>query len=109
MAYDEQLVDRVRKVLARRKSLVEKKMFGGIGFLLHGNMCCGVRDQYLLLRLGLERAEQALFQPHVREFNNAGRIIKGWVIVESDGLATDNALEQWVRDAVAFVVTLPPK
>jgi len=109
MAYDEQLTERVRKLLKRRKGFSERKMFGGVCFMLHGNMCCGVTKTNLMLRLGPQRAPQALGEPHTREMDFTGRPMKGMIYVEPDGYADDDDLKNWVRQAAAFASSLPPK
>jgi hypothetical protein len=106
MAYDEALAGRVRRGLARRRGVTEKKMFGGVGFLLHGNMCVGVWKEFLILRLGPEQAEVALREPHVRVFDITGKPMKGWVMVAPAGAAGDGALRDWLRQAAAFVTRL---
>lgn len=109
MAYDEQLADRVRKLLKRRKGFSERKMFGGICFMLQGNMCCGVIQSNLMLRLGAELAPHALKQPHTREMDFTGRPMKGMVYVEPAGHEEDDDLKSWVAQAAAFASSLPPK
>ena len=110
MAYDEKLVGRVRKVLARGKALTEKKMFGGLTFMMQGNMCCGVtKNDDLVLRLGPERSEQALKQQHVRSCDFTGRRLKSMVIVEPAGYTTDSSLRKWVKQAADFASSLPAK
>lgn len=109
MAYDESLTARVRKVLARRKNLTEKKMFGGIGFMMNGNMCVGVWKEYLILRLGPDQYEGALREPCVKEFDITGRPMKGWVMVEPGGVESDEELRMWAKRAATFTGTLPPK
>jgi TfoX/Sxy family transcriptional regulator of competence genes len=109
MAYSESLAQRVRAALAGRKGIEEKKMFGGVGFLLAGNMCVGVWKASLIVRLGPEQAEAALSQPHVVPFDITGRPMKGWALVEPDGVETDRQLADWVGRALAFVQTLPAK
>ena len=109
MAYSESLARRIRHVLARRRNIVEKKMFGGVGFLLHGNMCVGVWKDSLIARIGPESYEQALSEPHVRPFDVTGRPMKGWVMVEPDGIEPDEGLADWVRRAEQFTTTLSRK
>jgi TfoX/Sxy family transcriptional regulator of competence genes len=109
MAYSESLARRIRHLLAHRRGITEKKMFGGIGFLLNGNMCVGVWKSSLIVRLGSEGATAALEEPNVVEFDITGRPMKGWVMVEPDGLETDEQLGHWVQRAVEFVETLPKK
>ncbi|MBI2989080.1 MAG: TfoX/Sxy family protein [Deltaproteobacteria bacterium] len=109
MAYDEKLADRIRKVLARRKGLTEKKMFGGVAFLLDGKMCCGVLNDNLVVRVGSERYEKTLAAPHARPMDFTGRPLKGFVFVGPGGCRTDKALAKWVKQAVDFAMTLPRK
>ena len=109
MAYNEKLAERIRQALAGRKALTEKKMFGGITFLLHGNMCCGVVNNDLVLRLGPAQGEKALKRPHVRECDFTGRPLKGMVMVASGGYKTDGALRKWVLQAADFALSLPAK
>ena len=108
MAYDEALGDRVRSALTDY-DVVEKKMFGGLAFMLHGNMACGVIDQDLVVRLGKDGAAQALTDPHVRDMDFTGRKIKIMVYVSSDGLATPEDLSSWVQRGIEFTSSLPPK
>ena len=109
MPYDERMAERVRKFLRGRRGLSERKMFGGNGFLLHGNMCVGVWREYLILRLGPEQAEDALREPFVKEFDITGRAMSGWVMVESRGVEDDAALADWITQALSFVQMLPAK
>jgi len=108
MAYDEALAERVRDVLSDDRDLSERKMFGGLAFMLAGHMCCGVVGDRLMLRLGAGSAEAALEQPHVRPMDFTGRPMAGMVYVSEDGLRGD-ALRRWVDQAAGFVRTLPPK
>ncbi len=109
MAYDEGLAQRIREVLGEQPGLVEKKMFGGIGFMLHGNMACGVHKDALIVRVGPERYEEALARPHTRPFDITGRPMKGWVMVTSDGYESDDALKGWVQQGVDIALSLPAK
>jgi len=109
MAYSESLAQRVRAALAGRRGLTEKKMFGGVGFLLRGNMCVGIWKTSLIVRVGPQQAAAALEETHVREFDITGRPMKGWVMVDAEGLDSDAQLEKWLGQSVAFVETLPPK
>jgi hypothetical protein len=85
-----------------------KKMFGGTCYLVNGNMMCGVYKDYLILRLGETQAEEALGQPHVRQFDITGRPMKGWVMVGESGFE-GAALEKWLSKARHFAESLPPK
>lgn len=109
MAFDEQLAERIRSTLGKRKGLVEKKMFGGVAFLLNGNMCVGVHKSDLIVRLAPEETETALAQPHTRRFDLTGRPMKGWILVQSAGLNTEAKLRSWVQVAVEYVAALTAK
>lgn len=109
MAYDEGLAQRVREVLSDRQDLAEKKMFGGLCFLLGGNMACGIVGEELMLRVGPDAYESTLQRPHAREMDFTGRAMRGMVYVGADGLADDRELDEWVSIAVAFAGALPPK
>jgi len=109
MPYDEQLADRVRPRLKRRKRFAEKKMFGCVGFLLEGNVCVAVWKEFLILRVGLENYETALSDPYTREFDITGRPMRGWMMVEPDGIEEEQDLIDWLEMAVKFVRTLPAK
>ena len=109
MAYSESLARRTRQVFAGRQGTTEKKIFGGVGFLLNGHMCVGVWNTSLIVRLGPEQAELALKEPHVVEFDITGRPMKGWAMVEPEGLEKDEQLSTWIHRSVQFVMSLPPK
>jgi TfoX/Sxy family transcriptional regulator of competence genes len=108
VAYDEELADRVRVVLADEPGLTERKMFGGLAFMIGGNMACGIVQDELMLRLGAEGADAALDEPHVREMDFTGRPMTGMVYVERADL-DDAGLRRWVERAAAFARSLPPK
>lgn len=84
-------------------------MFGGVGFLLAGNMCVGVWKEWLIVRLGPDRGEAALREPHVREFDITGKAMRGWAMVGPGGLEGDDDLRRWCDAAIKFVRTLPEK
>ena len=109
MAYDETLASRVRKLLSPIAGFSEKKMFGGLCFLIHGNMCCGVLKDQLVLRLEPERAQKLLSRPHTRPMDFTGRPLKGFVFVEARGSRTDRQLRDWVSMARSFAHGLPRK
>ncbi|PWT91569.1 MAG: RNA methyltransferase [Proteobacteria bacterium] len=109
MAYDKALAERIREALARRKDVEEKTMFGGISFLLNGNLLVALGKKSLIVRLGPEQAEEALKKAHVKEFNMTGRSMKGWVLINPEGLKRNDQLNYWIRLAVNFVVKLPAK
>src|SRR6516225_8508642 len=107
MACNESLAERIRQGLARRKNVEEKKMYGGIGFLLNGNLLVGVWKDSLCVRLGPDQAEEALLEPHVKKFDITGRPMKGWVLVGPEGIEDDDQLSAWIQRAVKFVGALP--
>jgi TfoX/Sxy family transcriptional regulator of competence genes len=109
MAYDEGLAQRIRELLAGQKALVEKKMFGGVAFMVRGNVACGVSGSDLMLRISPDRTDDALARPHVRPFDLTGKPMKGWVLVAPAGIESDDDLESWVRQGVAFARSLPAK
>ncbi|MBI3449433.1 MAG: TfoX/Sxy family protein [Acidobacteria bacterium] len=109
MAFDEKLAGRIRNRLARRKGLTERRMFGGIGFMLNGNICCGVHGERMIVRLSPDESEAALKKAHVRVFDLTGRAMKGWIFVDPAGVRTDASLGKWVDVAVGFAGKLPPK
>jgi TfoX/Sxy family transcriptional regulator of competence genes len=108
VAYDERLAERVREILAPEPMLSERKMFGGLAFMLDGNMCCGIVADKLMLRLGADLARSALERPHVEPMDFTGRPMTGMVYVTAEGLR-GRELRAWVERAVGFVRTLPPK
>ena len=109
MAFDNTLAERIRKQLGKRKGLTEKKMFGGLAFLLNGNMCCGVHGQEMIVRLAPEQTEQALSRGHTRIFDLTGRPMKGWILVHPKGLMTEEELDQWLRGGLKYAASLPAK
>ncbi len=109
MAFDEQLAERVRVALTHRQDLDERRMFGGIAFMLGGHMACGIVGSDLMLRLGPEAADAALAKPHVRPMDFTGRPMRGMVYVAADGVRTAPQLRRWVGAAAAYVDALPPK
>jgi len=109
MAYDEVLAKRIEKLMKKKGGFSKKEMFGGIGYMIHGNMCSGVHKEYLILRLGKDVAESALKEKHTRPFDITGRPMSGWVMVNPNGTRDEDALRKWIDDAMSFVKTLPPK
>ena len=109
MAYDETLAQRIREALAGREGLTEKKMFGGMAFMLRGNMCCGIVRDQLMVRVGPEGHQEALARPHARPMDFTGRPMKGMVYVGPEGTKSDAGLAAWLRLGVEFAATLPPK
>jgi TfoX/Sxy family transcriptional regulator of competence genes len=103
MSYDETLAARIRILLAERDDVVEKKMFGGLCFMVGGAMCCGLTKSDFMVRVGAAHYEDALAQPHARPMDFTGRPLKGMVYVAREGLRTEAALARWVRRGVEFV------
>jgi len=108
MAYSEGLAERIRGELGA-VPFVEKRMFGGVGFLVHGNMACGVHKDDMIVRVDPGRHAELLARPHVRPFAITGRPMMGWLVVEPEGCASAEQLRAWVGEGVGFVLTLPPK
>lgn len=109
MVFNEILATRVSQLLRRRRSFVEKKMFGGVGHLRQGNMCVGVWKEFLIVRVGLDAYEDALDEPFTKLFDITGRPMRGWVMVHRTGVADDDDLREWIERAIKFVKTLPAK
>jgi TfoX/Sxy family transcriptional regulator of competence genes len=109
MSFDEDLADRVRQAIGHRTDLTERKMFGGLAFLLRGNMCCGVLRDDLIVRIPPDETAAALAEPHTRPFDFTGRPMRGFVVVEPSGWDDDDALAGWVARAAEFAAALPPK
>jgi TfoX/Sxy family transcriptional regulator of competence genes len=110
MAYDEDLAHRLRELLAGEEAVTEKKMFGGLAFLLHGHMCVSAsRNGGLLVRLDPAESDAALARPHVALMQMGGRTMDGWLTVAPEGVKTKSQLASWVKRSVAFVDTLPAK
>lgn len=109
MAYDERLSERVRAALARERGVSEKKMFGGLSFLLHGNMCCGVAGEKLVLRLGPDEAAETLKKKHTKPMDFTGKPLKSMVYVMPAGTRTSASVKSWVSQAVGYAAALPKK
>ncbi len=109
MAYSEALAERLRETLTRFKGVSERKMFGGVAFLVNGNMCVGVVNDDLMVRVGPDAYENARTQPHAREMDFTGKPMKGMVYVDTKGIAKDKDLAAWVDRGMAFAGNLPPK
>jgi hypothetical protein len=107
MAFDEGLARRVRRHAGRREGIAEKKMFGCLAFLLHGNMCCGVHGEGLIVRVDPAQREAALVEPGARPFDLTGRPMKGWLLVNGAALKGEAVLPRWVRRGLDFAATLP--
>ena len=109
MAYDEDLAQRVRDVLAARAEVTERKMFGGIAFMVAGNMACGVLGEDLIIRLGDDEGEKALEEDDVRPFDFTGKPMKNIVYVAPERTSDDAGLAQWVETGADYAASLPPK
>jgi TfoX/Sxy family transcriptional regulator of competence genes len=109
MAYDEGVAERLRDAYLSLPDLVEKKMFGGIAFMVGGHMSCGVVNDTLMVRVGPEQYDAALRRPHARQMDFTGKPIKGFVYVAPEGFEDDTDLQSWVEMSLAFVCSLPPK
>ena len=109
MAYDETLAQRVKDALSDQPGITERRMFGGLAFMLSRNMCCCVTQSSLMVRVGPDAYEDALAQPHTTPSDLTGRPMRGWVLVASEGVAADADLTEWVGRATAFTATLPAK
>lgn len=109
MAYNQGLADDVRAHLGPRPDLTEREMFGGIAFLLNGNMAVGVSGNELMVRVGKEAHDDAVSRPGARVFDMSSRPMKGWLLVSSEGLSNEEDLEGWISRGVAFAESLPPK
>ena len=109
MAYDAKLEGRLQAKLKGARGLVEKKMFGGVGFMIHGNMACGILNNDLIVRIDPKRHPEMLKRPHVKPFDNMGRPMAGWILVGPEGRKTDKALAGWIQMGLEFAGTLPPK
>jgi hypothetical protein len=109
MAYDENLARRIRAEIGPLPGLVEKNMFGGVGFLVQGNMACGVHGDDMIVRVGPARYDEALARPHVRVFDMTGRPMSGWVMVAAGGVAGAEDLRAWVEQGLEYALSLPAK
>ncbi len=109
MAYDERLESRLILLVQRRDDIFARKMFGGVGFLLRGNMCFGIWKDSLILRLDIKTAEKALLQRGVRPFDITGRPMRGWILVEPSAMKTTASLKKWVNLSLRYVAKLPRK
>lgn len=109
MPADEAAARRVRKLLSSRTDVTERRMFGGLAFMIAGNMLCAVGADHLMVRVGRDRYAAALDQPHAKEMRFTGRSMKGYVTVDPAGYVADEDLQRWVETALSFVTTLPSK
>jgi TfoX/Sxy family transcriptional regulator of competence genes len=109
MAYDEDLAQRVRARLAAEEDITERAMFGGLAFLLRGNMAVGITGEDLMVRVGPDGSDDALERPHTRPFDMTGRPMRGWILVAPEGTREEDELAAWVEQGLAFAGSLPAK
>lgn len=108
MAYSLKLAERIRAELTDIPC-IERKMFGGVGFLIHGNMACGVHKEDMIVRVDPEKYEKLLKKPGAKIFDLTGKPMKGWLLIEAVGCRTAKQLNTWVKEGVEFALALPPK
>jgi TfoX/Sxy family transcriptional regulator of competence genes len=106
MPYDERLAARIRSILAARKDVAEKKMFGGIAFMVRGSMACGPHHDSLIIRIGEEAAVAAMRQPHVRAMDFTGKVMKSFATIDAAGIRSEAQLRCWVEQAAAYAESL---
>ncbi len=109
MAYSKELADDIRARISDHPGLTEKQMFGGIAFMLNGNMAIGVSGEELMVRVGKEAHDEAMSLPGARTFDMSARPMRGWILVAPEGIASDANLDAWIYRGVAWAETLPPK
>jgi hypothetical protein len=109
MAIDEKLAARARAALGSRSDVEEKRMFGGLAFMVRGHMACGVIGDQLLVRVGPENYEKSLRLSYAQEMKFTGRPMRGFVAVDAEGVSTAKAVVPWVRRGVEYALSLPPK
>ena len=109
MAFDAVLGKRIRAILSQRRAITERRMFGGLAFMVHGNMFVGVLKKSLMARVGPEYYEAALKKPHVRPMDFTGKPLRGYVYVSPGGIKTDRSLRTWVERSLEYARSLPPK
>ena len=109
MSYNQKLENRLNQLISHRQDFHKQKMFGGVGFLMRGNMCFGIWKDSLIVRAGEEQAQKALKAKWTKPFDITGRAMKGWFMVKPNGMKTKASLVKWVDQAISFVETLPRK
>ena len=107
MAYSEKLLQRIRQILAHRSDVVEKKMFGGVAFMVKGSMACGPHDDSLIVRIGNEAATEAMEEPHVKPMDFTGKVLKSFAEIRPSGIKTDAQLRRWVLMAAEYAAAMP--
>ena len=109
MPYDETLAQRVEQILSHQPGIVSRKMFGGLAFMLNGNMSVGILKDQLMVRVGPDGYEDALSLPHCRPMDFTGRPMRGFVVVEAEGISSNSDLRDWLDRGVGFALSLLPK
>jgi len=109
MAFDQGLAFRIEEFLTDTPGLITKKMFGGVVYLVNGNMACGVSQNALIVRLSVDDYSEALLKPFTRKFDMTGREMRGWILVDPPGLEEDIDLQTWVQIGIRYATSLPPK
>lgn len=109
MAYSEELAARIREVIGARDGVSERKMFGGIAWMVNGNMACGTLGEDMMVRLDPEDAERALAEPHVGPMEFTGRSMRGFITVDAGGIVDGADLARWIDAGASFAASLPPK
>lgn len=109
MAYDEGLAQRIREQFQDRQDIKEKKMFGGLCFMVSDHMCCGIIDDNLMARVGPDKYESCLKKDYVREMDFTGKPLRGLVYVAPDGITAESDLKEWIAICTNFVGSLPAK
>jgi len=109
MAYDEGLAQRIRELLAKQAGVSEKRMFGGLAFLLKGNMCVGIVKDDLMIRVGPDAYQRLVRHPHARKMDFTGKPMKGFVYVSPEGVESEEGLRLWVGHGLAYASSLPSK
>ncbi len=109
MVYNHELEEYLDQTLTPQEKFTKKKMFGGICYLTNGNMVCGVHKDSIILRMGVENAEQAQQDPYFEDFDITGRKMKGWVMIHQKHMIPDKAIQHWIQKTLEFCESLPPK
>lgn len=109
MAYDERLAERIRDYFKRRKGVEEKRMFGGLCFMLNGRMCCGIEKDRLMVRVLPERYDALLKKPHAHKMDFTGKSLKGFLFISEAGYRTASGLASWLDQAIECAKSKPPK
>lgn len=109
MAYNQELAERIRKILKGKRGVEERKMFGGLTFMVNGHMACGIEKNRLMVRVKKEQYEELLKKPHAKEMDLTGKPLRGFLFIQPKGFETDAGLGYWIAQALIFAKTLPKK